>query len=224
LLTSAGQDEIAAYCAGQRQGEGKDWARDYICDVKITDTYLALFAFFLVIVTGGLILVGALTIRKMRDTEERQLRAYVFAEPGSLQQGVGFTSGPGIVHQNVPRWSFEVKFTNSGQTPAYGFTQFTTAATLNEPASENDFIIRPEAPISRAPLPAAGEVSTTGTLDLTAAEVAAIRAGAMSFYVFGEINYTDAFKRKRKVRFRFIHGRHNRPGDLVYAETGNEEI
>jgi hypothetical protein len=223
LFTAAGRNEIAAYCAADTKEQENNWANRYVCDIKITDAYLALFNFLLVIVTGGLIGVGFLTIWKMKDTEERQLRAYVFAEPGNLQQGMGMSAGPGIAH-HVPRWRFDVKFSNSGQTPAYAFRQFTVADVLNEPVSEASFLFEPEEPISRAPLPAGAVVNTTNTFELSAADVVDIRAGRKSFYVFGSVEFTDAFKRQRRVRFRFIHGHHNVPGDLVYAEAGNDEI
>ena len=123
-----------------------------------------------------------------------------------------------------PNWRYEVKFANSGQTLAYGFRQFTTCTVLDEPVSETKFWIGRKGPISRAPLPAGATVSTTGTYPMTAEETTDIRVGRKSFYVYGEIDYTDAFRRQRRVRFRFMHGQHNRPEDLVYCETGNDEI
>lgn len=219
VFTLAGRKEIAAYCAAQPKKEEQKWAKDYICDIKITDAYLAAFNFLLVIVTGGLIFIGWKTIGKMRDTEERQLRAYVFASPGQLARPVGrIPNAP-----PVTRWSFDITFKNSGQTPAYDFHQFTVSEVFAVPTPEGNFDIAPEGPISNAVLPAGESVTTRGHCDVTGADLAAIQAGQRALYVFGEIRYADAFKRRWLTRFRFMHGRDQGLTDLIFCEAGNGE-
>jgi hypothetical protein len=223
LFTSAGRHEIAAYCAPASKVEKQDWARNYVCDIKITDAYIAFFNCLLVLVTIGLIGVGSVTIWKMRDTEERQLRAYVFAEAKSFQRGIA-RAGAGIVPP-TQQWRYEIKFMNSGQTPAYEFTQFTFSDVFDEPVSEADFVPSgPEKPISKAPLPPGHAVNTHGTHPVSAADAGDISAGRKGFYVFGEIRYIDAFKRQRAVTFRFVHNQHAGPNVLMYSDTGNGEI
>jgi hypothetical protein len=172
------------------------------------------------------------TLQTMQDTAERQLRAYVFAEPGGPLErqmvgipstGVGAQPYGGIAAMQRHIF-FEVKFTNSGQTPAYRFRQSTVSEIMDEPVAEENFLFEPEHPISRATLPAGAVVTSTGSVPYTAQDEADIRAGRKTFYVFGEIEYVDAFKQQRRVRFRLMHGQHTRINDLVYAETGNEEI
>ena len=123
LFTTAGRDEIAKYCAVNASKQKKDWTREYICDVKLTDAYIAAFNGLLVFVTCGLIGVGYFTIRRMRITERRQLRAYVFATVQDFQ-----SEGNG--------WKYTIAFTNSGQTPAHDFTQTTMCNIFAHPPVE----------------------------------------------------------------------------------------
>jgi hypothetical protein len=221
IFTSDGRNEIAAYCASRPKKEEQKWTHDYVCDVKITDTYLAAFNFLLVLVTSGLIFIGWKTIRKMRDTEERQLRAYVFASPGNLTRPI-MRNLPGL--PAASKWSYVVTFKNSGQTPAYDFHHFTISDVFDLPTPEENFTVVTEGHISKAALPAGETVSTINSHQVTVEEWDAIRAGRKMFYVFGEIHYVDAFKVQRTVRYRFMHGRDQGPTDLMYCETGNEEI
>lgn len=213
LLTTTGRHEISAYCARYPKGDSQDWTHRYICDVKITDAYLAWFNGLLVLVTGGLMIVGFLTIRKMRDTEERQLRAYVFAEIEKSQR-----SANGV-------WQFGVVYRNSGQTPAYDFSAWLQADVFDEPAPEEKFVMQPgNEPYSVAPLPPGQAVTSQGTFDVLMAEYGEIRVGRKGFYVFGELTFIDAFRTKRTVRFRFVNNQHVGPGLLLYAPRGNEEV
>jgi hypothetical protein len=213
LLTTAGRHEISAYCAQKPKNQSQDWTHGYICDVKITDAYLAWFNGLLVLVTGGLIGVGVLTIWKMRDTEERQLRAYVFAEIEKAQRNANGA------------WKFGVIYRNSGQTPAYDFSAWLQADVFNEPAGEENFVLKPGgAPFSVAPLPPGQFVTSEGAFDVLMAEYGEIRAGRKGFYVFGELTFIDAFKTKRRVRFRFVNNLQTGPGRMLYADRGNEEI
>jgi len=234
IFTSAGRNEIAAYCASQAEKEKDQWARNYICDIKITDTYLAVFNFLLVVVTGGLIFTSWRTIEKMRDTEERQLRAYVFAEPEAFQNlrqpipssGAGLQPYRGITGYQR-KISYVIVFRNSGQTPAYKFQQFTSVDVFDEPAAEAKFAaVKPqsEAPISRATLAAGATARTTGEVPISEEENVAIRDGLKGFYVYGEIGYVDAFRRPRRARFRLVHRKGVNEQEIVYAEDGNEEI
>ncbi len=136
VFTSGGRDEIARYCAWPPSEEKEEWAHSYICEVKITDTYLAVFSLLLVIVTGGLIYVGWKTIGRMRHTEERQLRAYVFITDG------------GMISVRTSAFRVLVKLRNSGQTPGYQFStwfgvEFTEARTLHFPPKPSHSSDRP---------------------------------------------------------------------------------
>src|SRR6516164_5104049 len=75
VFTQTGRNEISRYCTNDSQQEQHDWAHKYICDVRISDVYIAVFTGLLALVTIGLIIVGFFTIRQMVFTERRQLRA-----------------------------------------------------------------------------------------------------------------------------------------------------
>jgi hypothetical protein len=156
------------------------------------------------------------TLQTMQNTAERQLRAYVFAEAGPLQRGAN-----GV-------WRYTIHFRNSGQTPAYDVTQYSKADIFDEPVPEDKFVVdrRMDGVNSRAPLPPnqRDPVNTSNTFNVSAAEFADIKAGRKAFYVWGEINFRDAFKINRTVRFRFLHNKDSGPQHLVYAETGNDEV
>ena len=121
LFTANGQKEIAEYCRSNGEREIKDWSHKYICDIRITDAYIALFTFTLAAVTIGLIIVGFGTIRTMARTERRQLRAYVGIEKielvfrANVQQIEGAKKGEiGWIWPDV----LLVHYRNFGQTPA----------------------------------------------------------------------------------------------------------
>jgi hypothetical protein len=169
------------------------------------------------------------TLQTMQDTAERQLRAYVFAEPATFSSSVYNRARPrevGLVKNTGPmqRLTYQVRITNTGQTPAFDFRQATAHDVFDEPVTDDKFHIGQGGPFSRATLAAGRDVTTGHVMDIVPEEYRQIREGRKSFYVFGEIHYTDAFKKKRIVRFRFLHGQHTGLQQLSYAEAGNEEI
>jgi len=185
LFTAAGRNEIAAYCGRERQNESDDWARKYVCDIKITDAYLALFNFLLVLVTGGLIAVGYFTIRKMRITEELQLRAYIAIDGGFVQ-----------LNQNGTV-TFTVSVKNSGQTPAYEFRSWSSM----EIATAPPFARRGESNIASI----VGPGSLThfgGAMNPAPALLNAVTANQQAIYVWGYVTYRDIFKRRRLFNYR----------------------
>lgn len=194
LFTTTGRDEITKYCARHANKEEEEWAQKYVCDIKITDVYLAVFNFLLVMVTCGLIAVGVLTIRKMRITEERQLRAYVNIAQVRVEHLMG-------------KARFYIEIRNYGQTPAYETTTESGVKLAKFPLVE-------ELPL-RAEPPAGKVIIGPGTpihnmlpaqRQLTEAEIQQLRDGSMAIYVFGRIKYRDAFKRRRETLFRFLIG------------------
>jgi hypothetical protein len=192
LLTTSGREQIATYCASKLQDQKDDWTHRYICDVKITDAYLAVFNGLLVLVTGGLILVGFLTIKKMRDTEERQLRAYVFIESGRLERNF-----------DDNRLAAKMKIKNSGQTPAYELTH-TTAVRIVPPEFADGFS---EEGFSKQKfnVPPNTELSITffskSNFDLE--DQREYANGNVKILVYGTLKYRDAFRKTRTTDFRF---------------------
>lgn len=149
-------------------------------------------------------------LQRMQDTAVRQLRAYVFPEAVTLRK------------ENV--WLYDVSFKNFGQTPAYDFSQFTASAVADERAAKESLVAKREGPTSRTTLPPRHSVRTTKSQPVTAAEAADIQSGRKCFYVFGELQYIDAFGRFRTTRFRYMHNKDCGPTELIACELGNDEI
>jgi hypothetical protein len=64
------------------------------------------------------------------------------------------------------------------------------------------------------------------TAPLTAEQIAGLREGTLAIWIYGEILYRDAFRRKRTTKYRLFHN--NSSGavgvstDLTWAEGGND--
>jgi hypothetical protein len=61
---------------------------------------------------------------------------------------------------------------------------------------------------------------------LTAEQIAGLRNGTVAIWVYGEITYRDAFRRKRTSHYRLFHngitGTIGVSTDLTWAEGGND--
>jgi hypothetical protein len=116
-----GSKNIADYCNNNSDSETNKWSHGYICDVKITDVYVATFTALLTFVTIGLVLAGIFTINTMRATERRQLRAYLGIATLAMRcknlNSKSYTPATNIVpRENEDFLVIEIK--NFGQTPA----------------------------------------------------------------------------------------------------------
>jgi hypothetical protein len=202
LFIVAGRDELAEYCASIPKAEKQNWARGYICDVKIIDTYIAAFNGLLVMVTVGLIIVGSLTIRKMRDTEERQLRAYLYVENAYYE----FAGG-------TCKITFGAK--NFGLTPAHRVTISSIAKVVDW----NDG--SPTIPFATAEDEKQwGSMAPNGDfVDYEAEEVAfSVLSRGKVAYLVGVISYEIVFSRTRKTtHFRYYVGG-DAPPDAEFAK------
>jgi hypothetical protein len=162
----------------------------------------------LVLVTGGLVWLA----RQQNRTTRAQLRAYVMveaAEIGGIKAGCVVTAA--------------VSVKNFGQTPAYKFHMtlgMGTAPTFPElgPRSESPHgtlgVLAPGGQFqSRAQSPAALSVGLYDSLV----------KGDQSLFVYGEINYDDAFGKRRTTLFRtMIGGSFGLGPQLVSCSEGNE--
>jgi hypothetical protein len=216
LFTTAGRNEIGKYCAQKSNKEEEEWTHKYVCDIKITDVYLAIFNFLLVIVTAGLIAAGILTVRQMRTTEERQLRAYIFPVEAVLTQ---FTAG------EVLKCRITTK--NTGQTPAYRLRHMAIIGLVDFPPQEPLPECEASESISKTNLGPGGDIHKFGEtkFPLTEAAVTRLKGGTAAIYVFGRIDFTDAFGGQRWVKYRCMTGGDigfNTEGRLGICLDGNE--
>jgi hypothetical protein len=224
-------NSAAGYCTSERPNAPSEWRKKFICESKITDAVIAGLTFFLMIFTGLLVWVG----NKQERTTRRQMRAFVYLDRGSIYN-VASPINPLPIYRPTgaevvspfegPLAQLTIK--NTGSTPAYRVEHwgniFVSDFPLQQPlpSAKNTN----KAPTSAI---APGGINTKSVKiaqRLTDAEIAGIRTGTMAIWVYGEIIYWDAFKRKRTTHYRLFHnstsGAIGVSNDLTWAEDGNE--
>jgi hypothetical protein len=157
-------------------------------------------------------------INQMRDTAQRQLRAYVCVSSALLK----------FLRPEVPE--IQVHFKNCGQTPAYELRgwihiwveEYPLKVLLPQPTEdlrkgvdilgpnrESIFVIAKDPPVPTQSLRLLGTMSGT-------------------IYVYGEIRYTDVFGEKRWTKYRLIYGgvlgARNRTVDGVVTALLNPDV
>ena len=153
------------------------------------------------------------TFQTLEDIGERQLRAYVSVSEAYISSATGKTP---------PTISLEVR--NFGQTPAYDLIWLASYTVSPEPDAA-PFALHREVPPSKSTLFPATTTSKTIILPGWKPDYGEmISAGKAAVYAFGEISYTDAFGKKRRVAYRLKHGGSQgvRPEKLYPTEEGNE--
>jgi hypothetical protein len=163
------------------------------------------------------------SVRTMEGTAERQLRAYVFVDGGSIQlidentitlpTNLDIYTGQLFVRVHTP-------FKNFGSTPAYRFTIWRSVDIWNTNAPQfgeigtrigND-IIGPGATIE-----------ITADKQITPEEFGEIRNRTKSIFSWGQIDYIDAFNKGRFFRFYHVNGQRRTEGwPLEPAEKPQE--
>ena len=208
-----------------------NWFAEFIGDPTAVFTF-ALFAVTLLLffATRGL-------VKSAERTAVRQLRAYVFCnnvtfvDSGRLAQaadqmnrGELKTMLPRLSAPNIPVALISIR--NSGQTPAYGLAHFAYIDVM-ETRVEHAINI-PEIPANAPRNPLGAGAEATKNLDrgpLTQQDIADILTATRAIYVFGRIDYRDAFGRNRwstyKLRYTGVYPPVDFP-TLTYCDTGNE--
>jgi hypothetical protein len=139
----------------------------------------------------------------LRENAERQLRAYISIDTASISIGTGPFGG--IHGTYAGEVVADIRFKNFGQTPAYNVRLVTLVGTAAYPWDNSH----------RCPPPndQAGTVGPTVVftalpkdptrLDLS--KIARLSSGDDAVWVFGRIEYVDAFKKPRWVNFRSFY-------------------
>jgi hypothetical protein len=151
-------------------------------------------------------------VKISEDTERRQLRAYVFAIKATMKD---------FEHGKKPNVRITVR--NTGQTPAYRM-------------NIESAIVPREIPL-KGPLPTPAQYVANFTLGpasefypiLTASDFLVPELSAQvlrdnaAYFVYGRINYIDAFGTKRYTDFKLIFDSENLRSDgaLAMTEDGN---
>jgi hypothetical protein len=174
----------------QKRPENRSDALALSDKIAVIASIVALLQFFALVAT----------IFVLMRTAKRQLRAYVFVKDGRIDitpDGTGFVS--------------RINFKNFGQTPAYQYSTWIGGGIFqiddlpfpskSKPLSErvNRSIVGPSA---ETPM-------VTGPTALSPANLQAIRNETMAIFIWGGVDYVDAFGKSR----RFI---------LKMRMTGNE--
>ena len=115
---------------------------------------------------------------------------------------------------------------NAGQTPAYNVRVYAQLSVI-EPKNESTLIVPPlQAGMYSVLGPNVGMRSPRSlNRNLTAGEIADIRTGMKAIYLFGRIEYRDAFKKNRFTTFRMMYSGVwplTAPAGLNFALQGNE--
>ena len=162
----------------------------------------------------GLTLLQLFALLIMVRTTRQQLRAYLFVSRAEI---VDLDMGTPIV---------QVDIKNTGQTPAYNVTHNWRCGSYVYPLTEKLPLPRQGEPIAWAHLGpgAVMQVHRTAEQRLTNGVSAELSNRPLAFYVYGEIVYRDAFRKRRFTRYVFFHEGLPRmgPGHLIAHIRGNE--
>jgi hypothetical protein len=160
--------------------------------------------------------IGQETVGTMQRNAERQLRAYVFAVAASIEGAFSATGGKVVV-----------LLKNSGQTPAYDcIVRYDTRLVSDTkpcPTDEPTRLGQSRGDIA----PHEAKRMSIGLRALGSGERAALETvgGGGLMYVFGRIQYTDAFKKQRRQGFCYVFGGiygSSDSGDLAEAWHGTD--
>ena len=178
------------------------------------------------------------TVDMMEKNAERQLRAHVFVEKGSISNVANplphflNTPNPNLAALNYPNTGpmiyLEVK--NFGHTPAYDVMHWANAHFDCLPliGSLPKRQRSPGATFSKSTIGPGSGITKPFTMPapLTAQQIADLRAGTAAIYVYGVIVYKDAFGKHRRTSYRLMHldaaGRIGLNTDLTGCGQGNE--
>jgi hypothetical protein len=144
--------------------------------------------------TVGLWGVTYFTLRHGRETAERQLRAYLSIERSIRQDG------------EIQLPIFGITFKNCGQTPAYAGT-FWVDIQIHPMPLKAELIPTDRKMIGTFILPptntfSVDQLNDDSVASLTEPQIPEFREGNLAYYVFGRLDFIDAFGKARWLKFR----------------------
>lgn len=177
-------------------------------------------------------------VATLKEGSERQLRAYVVCEHGTIFNvanpvpvflGQVFNP-PSEAEITNPAFGpgYKIQIKNAGQTPAVEVRHWGNICfrefPLKSPLPARDPKIIPVASVLGPGIPSTKFNHLTQPL--TAKETADLRAGTGAVYVYGEITYSDIWGKSWYTRYRLMHhafgGAIGVSTDLSFCESGNE--
>lgn len=161
------------------------------------------------------------TVRIMKETAERQLRAYLAIATQSDPPGAAL--GGILIEEGQISVNLFIK--NCGQTPAYGMRDWCNIAVLDEPLSGRIPKLWKRKVDAKSVI-APGQVITVSRKKrpgISANETYRIGMGSALIYVYGVITYKDAFFKKRYLKFRYTTNATSGTTDnLMICAEGND--
>jgi hypothetical protein len=135
------------------------------------------------------------SVKLAEATAERQLRAYVFIQDVNI-----------LLRENDTIIDVTVKFLNSGRTPGYDLRTTFKAEIKAPPTTGSPYteLALPEAKSIIAPR--AGIDIGPNRLVLQDGDLAGLRDGSRTLYIWGRVDYVDAFKQDRYFIFQATNG------------------
>jgi hypothetical protein len=178
----------------------------------------------LVAVALPAIFVGWRTLKAMRESSERQLRAYVLPDNAGIVDGTLLTP-PQPARANIPGAGMNIK--NFGQTPAYKVVSWAQIAVIAVVDEGRLLVVPPMPDAFSNTLGPGGLFNKFLWFDrpLAANEIADIATGMRAVYFYGRIEYRDAFEKARFTNFRLQYIGPFPPGHNAifnFSEKGNE--
>jgi hypothetical protein len=175
---------------------------------------IALFAQYVALIITTVILIR---------NGHRQLRAYVLAENVGIVDGMMLTP-PQPERANIPGVGMIIK--NFGQTPAYKVISWAKLAVIAV-TDEISLVLPPITEQFYTTLGPGASFNKAFWFDrpLAANEIADIAIGTRAVYLYGRIEYRDAFKKRRCANFRLRYiGAFPPPQGAMFwfCETGND--
>jgi hypothetical protein len=193
------------YAGRQDEQANRGWsAGDYIAVIVAVVGFLQFIALFF-------------TFFVMRDSEKRQLRAYVFPDRIILENAVG--SIP-------PKLVMIVK--NCGQTPALEMTCQSDVIFGAYPPININFSVGPASSPESCGALGPGVVITHDhplASPMSSEQLAGIRSETVAIYFYGYMSYRDVFKKWHRTNFRVYYTGaldSNRPKLMFTCDKGNE--
>ena len=165
----------------------------------------------IVFFTAALVVVGVLqwltyriqtrqlkqTNNIMKDTAERQLRAYIGVPGGTIQ----LQKNPDGVKAHVM-----VNSKNAGQTPAYNVRSWIALQIATFPLNEILVQPPPDAKYPISILSPGSEHSLFNDIIITSEQLLLLGTTQATIYVYGKILYKDVFGKEWFTKYRFLYG------------------
>jgi hypothetical protein len=209
-------------CAGPIEREDSDLCAQWSAVEAVNEsnglTRINLwFGFVTILFTTIATLLLIWTFRETRRTSRAELRAYLFPDGVAL---VVVTEGP-----NKGKVVASLRIKNSGQTPAFNVVHWADVL-LSDFQDQSNLIPPPLAGPSN-PIPPGGDLHKHVLLQTkpTRADLAAVKAGKKAAFVYGRIEYLDAFGATRHTNYRLHYSGVWPPfqgHQLFYSENGND--